>query len=389
MFATQHKRARLALMGGVLALTAALAACSSSPTTSTPSQGSGGDAAVTAAKAAIKGLSGPITNYPAPGAPIDTSSLAGKTFYYIPITIQAESFQITGDAMKEALKPVGVTVQVCDGGASPDKAAACVNQAVGAGAAAIIADAIPYGLAQNAFDAAKAAGIPILISNQPAPDGVTNDAKVAYALGNPIKMAEAAANWIIADSNGKANVLINEYTDSPFTKGYIEDHALPILKGCSGCKTAVNQVSSANFAQIPSSTSSIVLKNPDADYFYLQYDTGLQPTIGGIQQAGAADRLKGVSTNGLLGALQSLKAGKFLYADVASHYSYAAYGLADFAMRMVLGSELPKDVNVPIRLITRDNVNDLGDLSSQAEESGAWFGDPTYKEMFAKLWGVK
>jgi ribose transport system substrate-binding protein len=49
--------------------------------------------------------------------------------------------------------------------------ASCVRQATGAGAAGIITDAIPYGMAENALNAAKAKGIPIIITGQIPPSG--------------------------------------------------------------------------------------------------------------------------------------------------------------------------------------------------------------------------
>ena len=372
-----------------LALVGTLGACGSAAddAASGPSDSSG--AYVAKAKKDIEAASAEVTDYPTPGPAINTSSLRGKTFYYVPITIQASSFKITAEAMKKAVAPLGIRIQVCDGGASPDKAAACVNEATKVRAAGIISDALPYALAANAFDAAKKNGIPILISNQPAPAGYKNDDQLSYYLGNPIKMMQIAAEWIVADSGGKAKVVVNEYTDSPDTKRYMEDYGLKILrKDCPDCTTAVNEVSSANFSMIPSSTSSILLKNPDANYFFNQYDTSIQPAMAGIQQANAKQRLKGVSTNGLLGSLQLLKRKNFLYADVASHYNYAAYSLIDFAMRMALKSELPTDLTVPVRLITSDNVGTLG-LTAGAEASGEWFGPTTYKKMFAGLWAGK
>lgn len=379
------RRRRVWCTGVAVLMGVVTVACSSPEGTDAPT-GKGGPY-VDQVTDEIADATAEITDYPAPGPAFDTSSLAGKTIYYIPITIEAESFQVTSDVMKEAVEPLGVKVQVCDGHASPDKASACISEATDVKAAAIISDALPYGLAANAFDAAKRAGIPILISNQPVPEGQESNAKVAYHPGNPVTMNETAAKWIVADSKGGANVLVNEYTDSPATQAYMEEHGLKILDDkCEGCTTTVNKVASANFALIPSSTSSMVLKHPDATYFFTQYDTGLQPTMQGIQQAGALQKLRGVSTNGLLGAMKLLKEKKYLYADVASHYSYAAYALVDFAMRMAVGQPLPKETDVPIRLFTRDNIGDAGELTPEAQRSGAWFGEPTYKKMFAELW---
>jgi ribose transport system substrate-binding protein len=105
------------------------------------------------------------TSYPVPTASISgLSSLKGKTVYYIPLVQSIPGFVVTAATMKTALAKVGVSLQVCNGNGVPSTVASCVQQAAGAGAAGIITDALPYGMAENAFNAAKVKGIPIIIA---------------------------------------------------------------------------------------------------------------------------------------------------------------------------------------------------------------------------------
>jgi ribose transport system substrate-binding protein len=339
--------------------------------------------------AAVAAAQKETTSYPAPGPAFDAASLRGKTVYYVPITLQAESFQIVSKALTTALQTVGVKVVSCDGGANPSTAGACFNQALGQHAAGVIADAIPYGLAANSFASLKAAGIPVLIVNQLRPNGRVDNDQLAYMPGNAVQMLDVAGDWIAADSGGQANVLAQEFTDSPDTIAYLQDNAFVTLKsGCPSCAVTVNKVSSANFTLIPSSTSSALLKGPDINYLWLEFDTILQPTMQGVQQAGASGRLKGVSTDGLLGGLQLLKQGSFLDADVATDYNYQGWANADMIMRMALNLPLPKLVPIPLRLIDRTNIGQISNVTAAGEASGEWFGPTTYKTMFANLWGA-
>src|SRR4029077_9540656 len=98
-------------------------------------------------------------------------------------------------ALKQGLAKAGLALQVCNGQGQPSAVAACVQQAVGAKAAGIITDAIPYGMAGNAFDAAKAKGVPIIIADQIAPAGTTNTDQVTYVPG-VIDQPSQIAWWV-------------------------------------------------------------------------------------------------------------------------------------------------------------------------------------------------
>jgi len=391
----------IALTAGAAGGALLLSACSSSGSsassaTSATASGSASStssasstASTSAAAAAVAAARKETTSYPAPGPAFNAASLRGKTVYYVPITLQAEAFQVVSKSLTAALQTVGVKVVSCDGGANPSTAAACFNQALGQHAAGVIADAIPYGLAASSFGSLKKAGIPVLIVNQLPPSGQTDNDQLAYMPGNAVQELDVAADWIAADSGGQANVIAQEFTDSPNTVSYLADNAFPTLKsGCPECTVTVNKVSSANFALIPSSTSSALLKNPDANYLWSEFDTILQPTMAGVQQASATSKVKGVSTDGLLGGLQLLKQQNFLYADVATNYNYQAWANADMIMRMALKLPLPKLVPIPLRLFDRTNIGQLSDLTAAGEVSGDWFGPTTYKTTFPKLWGA-
>ena len=104
--------------------------------------------------------------------------------------------------------------------------AACVQQAVAAGAAGIVLDAVPYGMAQNALDAAKAKNVPIIIADQYAPTGNTNDDHVTYVQG-VVDQPSDIAWWAIADSRGAAKIILAEESDSTYP--FSPDHTREFL----------------------------------------------------------------------------------------------------------------------------------------------------------------
>jgi ribose transport system substrate-binding protein len=380
----------------VLASAAALAAaCGSSGNNSTSTSGSGASSpGVARASAVVASLSKPTTTFPAPGPPLkNVKSLKGKSVWYIPLSLSAPVFGIGNASLHAALGKVGVTVHTCSGQSNPSATSACVNEAVARGANAIVADAVPVVLAANAFAKAQSHHIPVLIVNQlppPSPKmpgavtGNGND-KLAYALSQDATQVKAIADWTIADSHGKANVLMEVFTDSPSTLAYGAGAVAEFKHNCPSCTITVQKVGFANASLIPSQTSSALLRNHSINYVVPEFDAVLQPVSQGIQQAGSANKVKIGTDGGDLPALQELKAGR-LGAEVGEDFPYAGWADADEVMRMMLGMPVVTE-HVPVRMFTRANIGSL-QLTAAAQASGAWYGSNAYQGMFEHLWGL-
>lgn len=381
-----NTRQRIALVGVGAAATVLLAACSTG--TSDSSSSSTASAGPLADKVAALEKAG--SGYPVPSGQVSgVDALKGRTVYYIPITQQSPQFAVTQTALEAAFGKVGVTLQVCNGNATPTGVAACLSQATKARAGAIITDAIPYVLAANAFDAAIKAGIPVLNTNQTEDSAHPAAAKLGYIYAPGSEQMVAVADWIINDSNGKANVVINQSTDGPSPVAFVAAAKAEFAKECPGCTVTINAISSANFPLIPSSTSSALLKNPNAKYVVSEFDQYLQPTLAGVQQAGKIAAVRGVSGAAQLSGLQMLDKKNFLYASVGQASAYQGWVDADAVLRMMTGTagdKLPR-YTIPIRLFTRDTIGSVP-LTAAAQASGEWFGPADYTNAFLGLWGL-
>ena len=338
----------------------------------------------TSTAAEVARLSKPVTSYVLPTASIDPKRLAGKTVYYIPISQQAPAFKAVSDAMTEALAKVGMKLQICDGAANPSSVSACVNQAVGASAAGIVMDSIPYGLAASALSSAQSKGVPVLITDQLPDPGHPASTKLGYLPGPATAMLEVAARSIIVGSGGKAVVVINEVNDNPSSVAYV-DKAVAVFKNeCSGCKITINKISSANFQLVAPSTSSAVLKTPGVDYVLAEYDLFLQPTADGIKQSGKAASIKLVSTAANLSSLQAMSKGQGPAAEVGQSLAFQGWADTDAILRLALGKPAPT-YDIPYRLFTADNIHSI-QATPAASASGEWFGPADYPAKFTALW---
>ncbi|MEV0912206.1 sugar ABC transporter substrate-binding protein [Streptomyces hokutonensis] len=379
----------LASCTAVLAASAVLAGCGSSGSgSSSGSTTSGKDSSASGLAAAEKNvaaLQAVAKTYPVPTASVPgVDKFKGRKVFYIPIVQQVPAFVATAGSTKQALSKAGLSQQVCDGKAQPTAIASCVQQAIAADAAGIILDAIPYGMAQNALDAAKAKGIPIVIADQNPPAEVKNSNQVSYVPGAS-SQPTAMAWWIIADSKGKANLIIAQNADSPTAIKMVAD-SLPIYKKyCPGCKVTVKQITASTPALLASKASSNVLSNPNADYYYTEFEDSLQPTLQGVQQSGRSSSISVSTAAGTVNGLGLIKSGS-VKAVVAADQLYMGYGVTDELLRMMTRSG-PIDEAQPIRLLTKQNIGSIK-VTAAAQASGEWFGDGSFQADFAKLWGI-
>ena len=386
---------RLAVPAAAITAAALLAACSSS--SSSPAASSSGSAsasssaapgsgAVAAAKAKVAGFEA-LPSHPVPTAPIKgVSALKGKTVYYVPLVQQISGFVLTAAALKTALAKVGMNLQVCNGEAQPSVITSCIGQAAGAGAAGIILDSIPYGVGQNAINSATAKGVPVIISDQfpPTSDSKSTD-KIDFALGAPYQPNDIAY-WTIADSGGTANLIIAEEADSPSEIQYIVNAQAIFHQECPGCKVTVKQITEAGAAQWASATSSFLLADPSANYYYTEFEDSLQPAVQGIQTSNRTSISLSVAGGTVDGLGLLAKGNGPVRAVVAVDQTYAGWALADQILRMATKTP-PVNVVYPTRLFTKDNIGSIK-VTTAAQASGAWFGSDAYQKSFEKDWGV-
>ena len=395
-----HRSKRWIAPVAVLAATAVMAGCSSSssssgsaPSSSAPSTSATASATTAAssgvakADAMVAQLSAVTAKYPVPTTPVSgVSALKGKTVYYVPLVAAIPGFAATAVALKGSLAKAGLKLQVCDGQGNPSAIAACVGQATGAGAAGIILDAVPYGMAENALNGAKAKGIPIIIADQypPAASTVNTDA-VTYVPG-VVDQPSQIAWWTIADSKGSANAIIAQEVDSPSSKQYVTNSLSIYSQYCPGCKITLKTITASTNSLLASATSANILANPNATYYYTEFEDSLQPTIQGIQQSartGISLSVAGGSTDGL-GLLKS--GSSVVKAVVTVDEAYAAWALTDEILRLATKNPPVAETYVS-RLFTTQNIGTI-QVTPAAENSGAWFGDTSYQSEFAQLWGV-
>lgn len=382
-------QSRVRIIGGSVAVVAmiALAGCSTGTATTDNTPVDLSPAAQAAAEV-VATASLPYDDFVDPGPALgDLSALAGGTVYYVPATLSVPIFNNVAEALSDSLGRADISVVVCDGKANPADVASCLGQAVDAGASAVITHGIPSEMAPVAFDSVTAAGIPLLIT-QIQPAGPGDPKMVGYLTPNTIEMQTWNTNWIIADSNAAATVLVIKVTDNDATAMWTDVGALAVYEqACPDCTVDVIETNTGQLDKLPSLVSARLVANPDITYVQAPFDLTVQPVVQGIQTAGRDD-VQVVSMDGGLSVMQDLAAGKLVSSEVGFDSKALGWYAADQVLRMMTGMESVQNFSFPLRrLFTTESASTLT-LTPEAEASGEWYGEADYQAGLLKLWGL-
>jgi ribose transport system substrate-binding protein len=371
----------VAACGGAGESTSTNASSTADATQSTQSPPSGG---VAKAAATVEQYRAPSNKFVAPGPAVDASSLRGKTVWFVPLAATIPTLGVEATGIQDAAKALGVKVTTCDGKFTPANASACITQAANAGADGIITDSIDPNGVTTALNAAAAKKVPVVQmygkagATGPYSQFVSVNDQLAHSLG---------ADWIIADSDGKANVLMTTVLgDASATNAAVNGGKKQFDENCPDC-TIVNVTSTPTTVdQIPSSVSAALLKNPDVDYGFPEFDFLFAGFQRGVQQAGKAGHLKLVSSSQDIASMGRVENGQQA-ADAGTNRNYGGWLAMDAFVRMALGKAPQTTDYIPARIFDQSNIGTV-QITDAAFKTGAWYGPTGYTGEFATLWGV-
>jgi ribose transport system substrate-binding protein len=312
------------------------------------------------------------------------AKVKGDKILYIPISLQIGVFQATLASMQQAAAHVGITVSGCDGKYGPAGAAACVNQALAEHVSAVVLDNIPVALIGQGLRQLEAAHIAVLEDQANSTAG--ND-QLAYLDVGGASLIASLADWIAADSGGKADVLIIEQDDTPEQVTYISDDLLPeFKKTCPACKTKVIAMSTDQLQNLPTQVETALVADPSIDYVASEFDANVSYVVEGLKNSPLAGKVKIGGALGDISSLERVKSGQQAY-DALASVGFGGWAYIDDVLRMLTGMPPVQGDNAPWRAFDASNVGSVTVSAASVADDGI-FGGNTYSEVFLKLWGV-
>jgi len=369
---------RAGMMGSL-----ALAIFSLLQPTPAPAQGLS-PAVVAELDAALAAVTAPPKFTP-PGPPIDPAPLKGKLIFTIPVSTTIPFCSVVDQQMATFAGRLGLQFQAWQNNAqlaqwaqgftaAQEHNAALVNVACGLDPATVAPQ-----IAQT-----LAAHIPVVAGHTYAPGQPQLAGLSGIVYGAYIPAALLEVDWIVRQTNGKANVLVITSpgtANSAFIQKAMEAQ---FAKYCPGCKVRYIGVNAPDWpTKIGPQVQSAVLADPDLNYILPIYDGMVQFTVPSIVATGATDRVKVASFNATPAVLDMIRTGNVVTFDIGEDTTWLAGAIIDQDLRVLLGKPLIENYAAGLRAFTKANVEEAGVPAKFA----TGYGDSAANG-YAALWGL-
>ena len=339
------------------------------------------DTTVEDARAAIAIYAGPQNDWLGPDSAPKPEP--GKTIVYLSNDENNNASRAWGVAIAEAAEHVGWSVTVIDGQATPTGWINGLNQAIALQADGIITS-VDAASVQQPIESARAAGIPIVgIHSAALPGPDDNLGLFTNIQQDPRDIGRAQADWVIADSEGTARVVVtshNEFAIAEAKSRATEDR----LGECAGCEV-LDYVSTpiAEVAQRqPQLVASWVQRYGTPLYITAVADYTLDFQVPALRNAGVDPKaVKLVGADGQESAYARVRTGDFQVVTVSEPVEMQGYQAIDEINRAIQGMPPSGFIQAPY-LVTADNVDAEGGQNNQFVPSN------NYKAEYLRLWGV-
>ena len=410
---------RKQLAAGLIAAAALITGCSSA-STAQPSASSPAPPD-TAAAAVPQGAAGSSATGSSSGAPsgdiltqakaVTAADFAGtdralpttgpkaaknKTVWAIACSTTAAGCNLPATGLMDAGKALGWNMKLIDGKLDPTVESAQIRAAGAAGASAVALFSVNCAENKAAIQAVQAQGTKVYGVNALDCDDVYAgggkalfDAAMVWGPDNlgygayvDKYVGPAVADWIIATTDGKANVIQLRQDDSAGTR-HVGQAEQDQLAKCTGCTTQVVNFTGADLlgGGLQAKTSAALQKYPNATVVLTPTDATISLGTGAaVAQARAAGRkLILVGQEGVPSAITAIKAGTQQFA-VGRPWPWTGWAAADGLNRMFSGQ---KQVDSGIGFGSMDSAHlPTGTVyDGNAKSSG-------YQANYKRIWGV-
>lgn len=372
----------------VLSVSVALTGCTRGSETKTSAgpgvsgalpQGGGCPTAVAAAKASIEKAAGKDAQWDGPTS--GPKAQVGKTVVYVAQSMQNPGVAGVAEGLQAATTAIGWTLKTIDGQGAPAGIQNAFNQALALKPDGIIIGGFDPNTTADQVKQANSGGIPLVGWQALGAPGPSDNPKLFSNVTTRVEdVAKISADYIIAQSNGMAGVVI--FTDSsiPFAEGKSQMIQTQ-LKTCDSIDVLkYSNIPLADVAtRMPTETSALINSLGEKwTYSVAINDVYFEYASSSFRQAGlnvnSAPKNVGAG-DGDAAALTRIRNGEFQVASVPSPLRSEGWQIVDELNRAMAGQKASGYVP-QIHVSTKDN------------DSNDNFWDPTgYQDAYKKIWG--
>lgn len=369
-------RLRAALLGAALALPL-LAPCA-------PARAE--DPGVEEAKAYVARITAPRPPWDGPTS--GPAAQRGKSVVYVSADQRNGGVRGVGRGVEEAAKALGWTFRLIDGQGSVAGRSAALTQAIALKPQGIVLGSVDANEQAALLDRAAKEGIAVVGWHTLAEPGPSRKFPIVTNIATDARdVARAAASYAVAESDGKAGVVI--FTDSTYEIAIAKsDEMAAVVRKCAGC--AVLQVEDTPVSdtsnRMPPLTTALLQRHGARWTHSLAInDLYFDFMSGSLIQAGVGQdgRPMNVSAgDGSEAAFQRIRQNFYQRGTVAEPLLLHGWQAVDELNRAFAGQP-PSGYVTPVHLITAANIGqDGGPQNTYDPDNG-------YRDAYRRIWGVR
>jgi ribose transport system substrate-binding protein len=311
--------------------------------------------------------------------PLSKTPDEGKNVYFLQCGVGI--CQAIGNEMDKAAALLKWNLHKVDLGTTPEEIVSGWNTVLASSPKpdAIITSGVPTAVFQSQLDQAHEQGIPVVdyASANPADPGIIFD--VLPPEDNSTR-GRLMADFVAADSDGKANTLLINIPDFPVLVVQQEAFEKEYAEVCDGCKFDSQDFSATDIGQaIPGAVVSYLQSNPDTNYVVVSFDDMGLGVAEAIEAAGLGDKVKMVAQSGSVSGVDNIVNDRVQVMTIPQGPGQVAFKVFDVLARQFNGDSLDADKAnlLPIWIQTKDTITD---------PKTPWPGPPGFEDQFAALW---
>lgn len=336
------------------------------------------------AKAYVAKVTAPVTKWDGPTT--GPKDVGHKLIVVVSTDQRNGGARGVGEGIQEAAKIMGWDVRLIDGQGSVSARAEGISQAVALKADGLVLDAVDAAEQASATAAALKAGIKVVgWHSGPKPGPMPKYGIFTNITTDPLEVAKAAASYAVANSDGKAGVVI--FTDSAYAIAIAKsDEMARVIKSCKTCTLlSVEDTPLADAAnRMPSLTTSLLTRYGSKWTYGLSINDltfdFMAPALQSAGIAGDAPPHAISAGDGSEPAFQRIKAGEYQIGTVAEPLRLHGWQEVDELNRAFAGQP-PSGYVAPPHLFIKANIDrDGGPKNIYDPQNG-------YTEAYRKIWG--
>ncbi len=340
--------------------------------------------ALAEARARIAAAVAPASTWDGPTS--GPTAQPGKTIIYISADQRNGGALGVGAGVAEAAAAMGWTFKIIDGQGSVPQQTAAVGQAIALRPDGIVLGTIDAVGQRATLERATQSGIKVVgWHSGPKPGPIESPALFTNITTPPEQIALTAADYVIARSEGKAQVAImrNNETLIGRTKGDLMRARIEACPGCTVLSFDVIPIAETSTRVTPLTASLIQRFNGKLTWMLAINDLYFDFAVPALRSSGVGPEgppLMVSGGDGSVSAYGRIKAGQYQAATVPEPLNLQGWMAVDELNRAFAGQPWSGYVN-GVHLVTHDNVDQDGGATNRFDP------DNGYRGHYRAIWG--